>query len=161
MAGWPADRLLGAVPSVSAWSPGAHLHHLSAINAQVLGSLVRAIEGDEVLTTGGSPTWIGRLLLAIGRLPRGRARAPKRFHPPDDLTPEGVAEGLAEARRSLEALGSRLDRLAALDGRMAHPLLGHFDAVEWLRFARIHTAHHLRIARDAEARRAASLQTTA
>ncbi|MDX1546500.1 MAG: DinB family protein [Rhodothermales bacterium] len=161
MARWPADRLLGAVPSVSAWSPGGHLHHLSAINAQVLGSLLRALEGDDVLTPGGSPTWIGRLLLGLGRLPRGKGRAPKRFHPPDDLTPESVAQVLAEARRSLDAIGPHLGRLAALDGRMTHSLLGRFDAVEWLRFARIHTAHHLRIARDVETRRAASLQTTA
>jgi hypothetical protein len=61
---------------------------------------------------------------------------------------EETARLFDDLRREVSALQSEAATLPALDGRIAHPLLGAFTASQWIRFARVHVDHHLAIVRD-------------
>ena len=57
-------------------------------------------------------------------------------------------DGLGDAQRIWATLAERAGDLRSVPGRLPHPLLGPFRAAQWMRFARLHTAHHLAIIKD-------------
>ena len=131
-------------PAVSDWSVAQHLEHMGLVDRSVLGILEKP--PDEP-TSGRGLTPMGRLLLFLGFIPRGRATAPS-FVEPGDPTREDVGPKLTEIRDRFRALG---EDLARLDGGVPlgeHPVFGHLDGAQWLRFASIHHRHHLKIIRD-------------
>lgn len=152
-AGAPDRLLFGEAPAVSDWTPAQHLAHATAVNRAVLLQIRRYLLGDQDLSATpdhvaetGRPDLGGYLVLLLGRLPRGRARSPRRFRPPERVNRGDLQDDLAAVRSALEALDP-----AALDAssRCArHPRLGMMRAPEWIRFAGIHTRHHHRIIRD-------------
>ena len=158
---------------VSDWSPAQHLHHVAVINQRIADQLlkgdhgapgaavkaqprnsricVRFWPGDGDGAPGaaaGRPNVAGYLVLLMGRLPRGRGRSPDAFRPPDTVDREALVRRIDGNRRLIDELADQLGTLRQSDWRSRHPVLGYFDASEWLRFARIHTAHHHRIIRD-------------
>lgn len=136
-----------AVPRVSSWTPVQHLHHVASVNQHILDRLAAEEDGMPGDPTG-RPNIAGYLVLTLGRLPRGRGQSPDAFRPPDSVDRPALADRVEAHREQLDALAGRLDVLKQSNHRFPHPLLGDFDASEWLRFARIHTAHHHRIIRD-------------
>ena len=70
MLAWPEARLFSPVEAVSAWSPARHLHHVAAINAQLIESLLKTCRGEEPpATEGRSPSFSAmRSRCATGRL---------------------------------------------------------------------------------------------
>lgn len=132
-----------AAPAVSAWPIGLHLDHLLRAHAGIAERLDGTVPDDGSI--GVSP--LGRLLLALGWIPRGRGRTPA-WAQPQPVEPAALAEALAEARRRHAALAARLDAVAADRARWAHPVFRGLTRRQWLRFAAIHLRHHLGIARD-------------
>ena len=59
-----------------------------------------------------------------------------------------------QARQRVEGLAADAGRLQDVKGTLPHPLLGAFRAAAWVRFADVHTRHHLRIVADIDRRRA-------
>lgn len=142
----PALRGVSAL-SVSAWSVGDHLEHLSMANERIVAWMERACAGDADLHAGGGPNLLGRIVLLVGAFPRGRGKAP------DPTVPKGMdAEELVASSRRLkarvEALESSLPRLRAARATRNHFAFGDLSAAQWLRFAVIHNNHHQRIIRD-------------
>jgi hypothetical protein len=150
---WPEARLLQPVTEVSAWSAARHLTHVALINEKILTGLLRACRGEAELSTEGGVAPAGLFVLVLGRIPRGRARTPAAFEPPEALTQEDVATHLARSRAVLTDLEPHLPELPRLKGRMRHPMLGMLNGQQFLRFARLHARHHLAIAHDVDRQR--------
>ena len=152
---WPEPRLFGVAPAVSAWSPAQQLHHAMAINGQVLESLLKACTGEEQPETEGRANLIGMLVLTTGHIPRGRGRSPRRFVPPPTIARDDVQALIQRTRGILAALEPHLPRFDGLPGRWRHAVFGKLNAQQFLRFARIHSLHHLSIIRDIDHKRPA------
>ena len=129
---------------VSQWSVAEHMEHIARSDASILDVL----EGRKTQTVpkGARAKPLARLLLAIGFIPRGRARAPA-FVEPRDPQPAALRARLERAHARFTALGDDLARLqcAAL---ARHFAFGYLDGVQWLRFVNIHQHHHWKIIRD-------------
>jgi hypothetical protein len=126
-------------PDVSAWSVGMHVHHCSLAMEMVCGALVES--GDE--PPPDRLNLIGTVVLLMGRIPRGRGRAPAGSVPPPDLPEADLLAGLQEAE-------ARLRRASELPDRawFRHFAFGVLNRNQALRFVRVHNRHHLRIVRD-------------
>jgi hypothetical protein len=140
-------RLLAVQPRRSGWSPAQHLFHLSLANELSLKnaeSLV-AEKGLLIRPRGAlSPEVVA--VLRRGRLPRG-AEAPRFVRPPAVVDLDLVREVALGVRQALDRLGPATERIAAAPHGIPHQILGVLSAGEWVRFARMHTAHHLAIVR--------------
>lgn len=145
----PEAKLYASAPHVSGWTTAQQIHHATMVNNQILGRLVALCEGD-TLPEEGRVSMVGRLVLAVGRFPRGRSRSPRSFIPAERPGREQLEAILQETGTNAQALEAHLDRIHALRGRFKHPVFGYLDALQWLRFARIHALHHLAIIRDIE-----------
>jgi len=148
-------QLAGAVPAISGWSPEHHLAHVALANELVLRNLKSLAKGEGLLIVrGGEPLAPTVPMLAAGRLPRGKAQAPRMVRPPETVERELLRQWLDDGRRELEAL----DAAAVVAGelKVPHQLLGPLDAPQWARFAAVHTAHHLTIVLEVLRARAAA-----
>lgn len=126
-------------PGRSSWTVGQHVEHC-VLATLAISRLVR--ESSPPVPPVGF-AWRRRILLATGRIPRGRARAPEAVVPTEELDPDRLGERVAEAVDAVAAL-----RAAAPDGWFRHFVLGPMDRDTSLRFVRIHNRHHERIARE-------------
>ncbi len=152
---WPDERLYPRVEAVSAWSPAQHVDHvLRALD--LLFGRAEALEGgrSEEIRPSGRPRLLGRLVLVTGWIPRGRGRAPEAALPDPRPVRYRLRVALGDATRRSEQLRARTDRLREAQGVLPHPQLGDFDAPCWIRFADVHTRHHLAIVADIDRRRA-------
>lgn len=144
--------------AVSRWSALDHAEHIAKADEGSLHQLETALERD------GGPrfTLAGRLVLALGWIPRGVGKAPGNTRPSDrDREQAGesapprdedrrraVAEDLTKVRREIEALAGRFDEIAAGRGRASHHVFGGLTPGRWLRFLWVHHRHHLKIVHD-------------
>lgn len=82
------------------------------------------------------------LILAVGRIPRGRAKAPKVVHPQiyDATT---LREHIQKTKLTLEGLNHLHPKQY-----FSHPYFGDLQVQEAIKFLKIHTNHHLLIIQD-------------
>lgn len=137
------------VESVSRWSVRQQLDHACKVLA--LGH--KSFDGPRVAQPRGI-NLLGRTLLALGWLPRGRARSPKAVLPEETATAALAAEAVrlraAYADPALAASPMFQDPTPTFP----HPYFGGLTAAQGVRMLAVHTHHHLKIVRDI--RRAAS-----
>ena len=155
LAGDPAAALI-PLPRVSAWSPLEHVHHLALVSEACLRAAEKLLLGETGPETGGL-TWMGRLVLGTGWIPRGSARSPARMVPPAGAVPEAALEALDRACARLDAVRAMAEALRGSRARSRHFLFGCLTAAHWIRVARVHTRHHLRIIADIERARASGV----
>lgn len=133
---------------VSLWSIAQQIEHVGRVNISSFLGIERLAadreEDPEILRTGG-PKLAMLPVLILGRIPRGRVQASVRFFPPADVERAAVRATLSESRKCLSRTAARVAAISEVTGRIAHPVLGNLNARQWLRFVRIHTAHHVRI----------------
>ena len=173
----PEAELAARVPAVSGWSVAEQLEHLVLVDRAVLKSVLRILDDPhgrsaqaaqpEQLAQPAQPAQpginlLGRVVLGIGFIPRGRARTLPPFQPgapPAAAAGAGVVGivGIAEIERGMRQLEPRLGDLEASGSRSRHPLFGGLGGRQWLRFVTVHHHHHLKIVRDI--RRARGLAT--
>jgi len=135
-------------PTVSAWSAAQQIEHVAKVKQSIIGRLTRIAQDDSVNDEDKRPTFIGRVILFVGSIPRGGGKSPERFvaAPHSDVAKiKGVATAAHEDLRRLE---ESLPTVAASTGRFPHQYFGHLSGQQWVRFMRIHTLHHLKIVRD-------------
>ena len=142
LTGDPA-RFEAASDEVSAWRVDQHLEHLWRADRTIVTWLVGVRDGT-VETDGPGATVPGRIVMWLGRIPRGRGTAPKGTIP-DGVEPDELAAGFRAVRADVAGLAGALRELARSPLTRRHHLLGSYTAAEWLRFAQIHHAHHRRI----------------
>ncbi len=128
---------------VSGWCALEHAEHMAQADSGSLHQL------DLALTRDGGPRLrlAGRVVLALGWIPRGAGKAPQPTRPLE-RDREQVAAALREVRGRIAALGGRLDEIAAARGRASHPIFGGLTSARWLRFLEVHHQHHLKIIDD-------------
>lgn len=83
------------------------------------------------------------IIMAIKRIPRGRAKSPKSVRPQTDIHKESLSLHLKLTRGNLKHL-VHLDHGQYFD----HPYFGHLKLKQAIRFLEIHTTHHLQIIKD-------------
>ena len=140
---------LPAEPRVSAWSPLEHVHHLALVSEACLQVAEKILLGESGPEVRG-PTWVGRFVLGTGWIPRGSARSPAPMVPPAGTGAEAALAALARAGARLEAVRAMAHALPGSRARTRHFLFGGLTAAQWIRVARVHTRHHLRIIADIE-----------
>lgn len=88
--------------------------------------------------------WLVWLILFSGRFPPGKFIAP-----PDvaglvkPISREEAKNMIIKVSKKLDALFPKITK-APSNNKIKHPRLGLLNARQWLRFVRIHTAHHLK-----------------
>lgn len=147
----PDAELTAVRPAVSAWSIARHLEHVAIVERSIFELVVRLADGKG--DGGGGIEPIGRLALALRWIPRGRGKAPAGTLPRETVDRAALEDAFAAASRARNALGPRLDAVAASRATSAHPVFGGLTARRWLAFANVHTRHHERIVRDIDRRR--------
>jgi len=140
----PEEQLLARAEGVSGWAAGQHAFHmilacdLSLKNAAALardaGRLVREPEDRQDASLA---------ILRAGAIPRGVAEAPRFVTPPARIDFGLARQILDEVDQARAALAGDLEALRAAPRAIPHQLLGDLSGVEWVRFARVHTDHHL------------------
>ncbi len=145
----PSDEELHR-PFGNGWSIAQHLDHaLHATSASLRAVSVLLDDRSDRILREGAPTEFGTTVLAERRIPVGAAQAPDVTRPADRPERGRLAEELARCRELLGACDGRAARVEGATGRLPHPVLGQFDAEEWLRFADVHLRHHLAIVETA------------
>ncbi len=142
------DAIRRPEPSVSAWSAEQHLAHLTLANELVVRNLKSlAKESGALVVREAAQSAIALDLLASGRLPRGQAQSPRMVRPPEVIDRNLMLLWIAELLCELDDL----DPSTLPHGRVfvPHQILGPLDGPQWLRFAVVHTRHHMVIAREA------------
>jgi len=144
-----SDRALyeASVPAISHWSVKDHLEHLSIASGGIVHWIERVRDGDPELGTGGAPTLVGRIVLLVGRFPRGRGKAPEQTRP-KDTAPEVLAATFRGIRERVQGLYGSLGQVKASSATRNHSIFGDLNAAQWLHFTVIHANHHHRIIRD-------------
>jgi hypothetical protein len=145
----PRERVLRVDPEISGWNAEQHVVHCSLANELVGRNLKSLLKGAGLLVVDtGEPVEGALEILASGRIPRGTAQAPRIVRPPELVERAYLLEWLEGNEREFAEARQRLDELVAAPKRIPHQILGPLTAVQWVRFAAVHTAHHMAIARE-------------
>jgi len=128
--------------AVSGWSVGQQLEHVVHV---IEACVERILEAPEALSRGVS--WKGRLMLTLGRFPRGVAQSPAQFRG-RQVSAAALRERVARLRGRFAELTTRTDLLERPDPAIPHHIFGGLSADRGLRLTEVHTAHHLAIVRD-------------
>lgn len=145
LAGRPEETALHS-SSVSSWSVGKHLEHLTLSGELTLEGLAQVLS-NPAKTPPPRPTLVGRICLWCGYIPRGRGNAPQGVVP-QGMPAEEIHDRLKAVREGFTELEDSIESLAASNATQPHPVFGHLDAAQWLRFTDIHHHHHQKIMRD-------------
>jgi hypothetical protein len=135
-----------AAPDVSGWAVAEQLHHVVLVLSTIAVALKRLAggKGDEGGVTGPE----AKQILGSGRIPRGVATAPAGLEPKKGPEPEELIAAVEKAKARFLPLAEKEDAFRESALSVPHPLLGPMTAAEWVRFAAVHNAHHLRIVDD-------------
>jgi len=131
---------------VSAWTVTDHLDHLASADSGILEWLCRVANGVEASGEGG-PNFIGRLVLLVGVIPRGRGQAPESLHP-TARSSEAVLDAMNDVHSVAKDLEEKADGLSKSPARMRHFAFDNLNAYQWIRLGHIHHRHHRSIIED-------------
>ncbi|HYC87995.1 MAG TPA: DinB family protein [Thermoanaerobaculia bacterium] len=133
-------RLFTVNERVSAWSPAEHVDHLLKVTKSILDRL----PSDEAVPRGIS--LLGRAVLGLRWIPRGRGRTPERLTG-KQCTPEELRARLTRVTMAAEGVDTAAVDTARIPN-VPHPRFGGLTPAQALRFVTVHTEHHLKIVRD-------------
>ena len=126
--------------AAGSWSPAQHLYHLALTNTS-LAKLIPALLERRFGTETGEVNTEHIEQLAKGFFPRG-GTSPANLVPPDAITKEQLITALDESLKAMNAL----EQLSfGPSNKFNHVYYGPLDAIQWLRFAQLHMAHHLEL----------------
>ncbi len=83
------------------------------------------------------------LIIATGKIPRGKGKAPSRVTPSNIITIESINKNIALAKQNLEILNAM-----PKNSYFEHPYFGKLNTKPTIKFLTIHTNHHLKIIND-------------
>jgi len=135
-------RLALRVPEVSAWSVGQQIDHMLKILDR---GLARVEKGGKTPSRGINLT--GRMVLALGWIPRGVGKAPEGMEGVE-ATASDLALYLDVIRPRLAAVRERPEGVRPGERILPHPYFGGLDLPQTVRFWVVHTVHHLKIVDD-------------
>jgi hypothetical protein len=127
------------VPHVSAGSVGWHIEH----SLLVLNTVIGALAKSDPLNYKRRFDIRRTTVMLLGRIPRGKIRAPKAVQPSTEFNKDSLQQHVHQTRENLKTLG----QLSA-GHYFTHPFLGDFKLGPAIKFITIHTKHHYHIIQD-------------
>lgn len=126
-------------PKVSKAPVGWHLAH----SLKVIHSILDAINTSDPEKYQKKFSWMKEIVYFTGRIPRGKARAPRVAIPKENISEEELKSQIVSAKKKIPGI-IELPKNAFFE----HPYFGHIKRDETTKFLVIHTGHHLKIIRD-------------
>lgn len=83
------------------------------------------------------------MIFTLGKIPRGKAKAPKSVRPKESADLEAIKKRIASIQNLLDEVESY-----SVKANFDHPFFGLLNKPKTLKFLKIHTEHHLKIIRD-------------
>lgn len=124
---------------VSTAPVGWHLAH----NLKVIHSILDGLENSDPDQYRRSFSWKKEFVYLTGKIPRGKARAPRMVIPEENISEVELREQIDSAKTGVNHIAS-----GSKTSFFEHPYFGHIKRDETAKFLVIHTEHHLKIARD-------------
>ncbi|MDP6740476.1 MAG: DinB family protein [Planctomycetota bacterium] len=136
-------------PGVSGWTAAQHLYHTALACDLSLRNVEGLVAQKGLLIVKGAQTSEETIkLLAKEEFQRGQAESPRMVRPDTEVNPQFLAREQEGNQATLESLRRCRDEIATAPDHIPHQVLGPLTAAMWLRFARLHTLHHLAIIED-------------
>ena len=107
---------------------------------KVFNGVVTVLEASYPKRYVNNFSLLGKILLRINFIPRGKAKVPKYLASPETISKESLLAQLALAKTQV----ARIEKLDA-HAFFKHPLFGNVNKKRALRFLMVHTQHHLKI----------------
>ncbi len=143
----PVERAERRKPEISGWCALEHIAHVALANELIVRNLDSLVSGTGLLVIASGEPVSGALeILGSGKIPRGLAQSPRMVRPPAKIDRVLLDEWLKTAEQGFSRHAREPQPLLAAPGRIPHQLLGPLTAPLWVRFAALHTLHHLEIA---------------
>ncbi len=127
------------IPNISKSGTYWHLDHA----LKVIIKVNETMSISDPATYQPKFNFLKSMILLTGKIPRGKAKAPKHVLPPEQVSKTDLLQQLEQAKD----LVSQLHTLDA-DCYFNHPMFGHLNVKKAIKFLGIHTEHHLKIVRD-------------
>lgn len=118
---------------------GWHLAH----NLKVIHSILGSLDESDPEQYRKKFSWMKELVYLTGRIPRGKARSPKKVLPEENISEQELQDQIDIARARIGIIPK-----LAKNAFFEHPYFGHIKRDETAKFLVIHTGHHLKIIRD-------------
>jgi hypothetical protein len=145
----PAEITERRRPEISGWCALEHLAHVALANELIVRNLESlAANQGLLLLAEGEPVDEALQVLLSGVIPRGRVQSPRMVRPPVNIDRALLSDWLATAEIGFAKFAAEPAALAAAPGRVPHQLLGPLSGILWVRFANVHTRHHLAIVEE-------------
>lgn len=126
-------------PEVSKAPVGWHLAH----NLKVIHSILGSLDESDPEQYRKKFSWMKELVYLTGRIPRGKARSPRKVLPEENISKQELLDQIEIARARIGIIPK-----LAKNAFFEHPYFGHIKRDETEKFLVIHTEHHLKIIRD-------------
>ena len=125
-------------PSVSSSPVGWHIEHCLITFDKITG----ALQKSDPSKFKAQFNLVGFIILSLGYIPRGKAKAPK-IACPETFSRAHLVEHLEQSKEVIQAI-------PAIDSNawFRHPFFGNLKAKKAVRFMEVHTKHHLKIMDD-------------
>jgi len=136
------EKLFQQTPPIGGWSYSEVYFHIFDSSLLALQTIRDCIQGK---AERKATPFLVRLILFLGSLPPGKKyKAPKRLAERLRKIDQKEAQELIE--KFLQQLEKDYPHMEEADPaiKTPHPRMGYLNTAQWLRFARIHLAHHLK-----------------
>lgn len=126
--------------AISTWSIAKHLDHILKVNNLIISSIEKENSSKNIK----SLSFIGKVVLLFGYIPRKKVKAPEH------VTPEKKETGqlLTELKQTIKRLQDISVKDLEKNIFINHPFLGGMSPRQWIRFLYVHQHHHLKIVQD-------------
>lgn len=126
-------------PSISASSVGWHIDHSLMVINQITGT----VKASDASAYQWSFNMKRLVVFTTGKIPRGKAKAPKSVIPENTFDEKDVLGKMEKASQNV----AMLNELSAKHF-FVHPFFGHLNVKATKKMIALHTNHHLAIIKD-------------
>lgn len=128
-----------SAPEISEASVGWHLEHSLLVISKILEGLKKSNPKEFKPHFNFSKL----MVMTTGYIPRKKAKAPKFTIPSGGKIFQNIENLIVDIKKNLP----EVENLNA-NSFVAHPLFGHLNLKQTIKFLCIHTRHHLKIVKD-------------
>ena len=125
--------------AISSSSVGWHIAHSFNVLQKVIETSIKS----DPSSFKRNFNWKRTYIFFIGRIPRGKGKAPQAVQPKEEITEQSLKEQMVHVK-SLIADFSKLNAKSYF----THPYFGDLNKKQTLYFLELHTYHHLKIIQD-------------
>ena len=125
--------------TVSASNAGWHIDH----SILVINQIITAVQQSDHREYEWKLNVKRLIVFTLGRIPRGKAKAPKSVIPENSFSEENIRGNLETARKKIRQLNELHP-----DQFFLHPYFGKLNIRSTRRMLDLHTEHHLQIIND-------------